>query len=78
MAGRQPEVFQCTRCANARYAAEGRANRVTFTGREKPLSRAKGMPPKTSMEYECSDCGFVGWSSHPDLVRKKLMAEVLG
>jgi len=30
------------------------------------------------MEYECSDCGFVGWSSHPDLVRKKLMAEVLG
>ena len=51
---------------------------MTLTGNEKPQKRSPGKPEVMSLQYTCDDCGFVGWSSHWELERKKRVAEVLG
>lgn len=83
MAGRGTGVpiwFKCWACRRAyarlyddasRYAFAGRGGpgRVRLTGRTRP-NVSGNRPPRASAkhrEYECLDCGHVGWSNHVDL-----------
>lgn len=78
-----PIFFQCAacrRCKGASYDTDqyrahvmkGRLGRVRLTGRSKPnpSRRRNQRCSDTSREYECLDCGHVGWSIHKDLERK--------
>ena len=68
-----PSTFQCSSCRslNGLGWPNGSASRVTLTGRTRPY-RGKGhaMTSKTAREYECGDCGHVGWSNHRHLEAK--------
>lgn len=51
-------------------------SKVFLTGREKPYHKhrhsALGVRSEsTSLEYECGECGYVGWSNHSDLRKMK-------
>lgn len=67
-------TFRCSRCRSTLNSQTdtGRKGRVVLTGKTKKHYRngryfnrhADG----TSRQYECCDCGYVGWSSHKDLI----------
>lgn len=50
------------------------SHEVFRSGKHKPYNR-KGHKNGTSWEYVC-ECGHVGWTNHPDIVRVPLMSEV--
>ncbi len=69
----QPIQFQCSACRrsrNQRLAGHGRFDRVTLTGKKRHRRRWTGQRVLANglrVQYLCSDCGHVGWSSHSDL-----------
>ena len=74
-----PRTFQCRVCrgkkagqpygsdAYYRCADHGGVWAVKLTGRTKSVRLQHG---DVSYEYECQDCGHVGWSAHYDLAWK--------
>lgn len=75
----QPISFMCSACRRNphRIWPQGFSSRVTLTGRTKEINdgRANGRSTNHRREYECTDCGHVGWSRHADLKRKADAAE---
>ena len=72
MRGR-PWVFRCTGCrrrGNRRLAIgpflEGTKLRVELLDKERHQPTARN-PDDIALKYRCSDCGHVGWSTHPTL-----------
>lgn len=72
-----PVWFRCTKCRSTLNPDRraGDITRVRLTGRERPRRRSKHHPigsrsTHVAREYECLDCGHVGWSTHVDLARK--------
>jgi hypothetical protein len=79
-----PNWFQCSACRKRKstisYGAPGYAElvrngmvgRVVLTGRTRPnQSRNRHVRiSDTVRQYQCLDCGHVGWSNHKDLERK--------
>jgi hypothetical protein len=72
----QPISFACAKC---RKRFDFFDNRCTvgrswkLTGRtRRQLGRGFNVHGwgKTAHEYECLDCGHVGWSRHPDVARR--------
>jgi len=77
----QPYFFQCSKCRrrnNSRHRSRlpYTGHQVKLTGRKKPLSRSQqgtggARVSQERREYECLDCGHVGWSRHKDLEHKE-------
>lgn len=69
----QPLTFRCTRCRRQRAdPSAGHINHVRLTGNTKDVMPSRWIRTGsriglTSREYECQDCGWVGWSRHIDL-----------
>lgn len=64
-----PIWFRCARCRKG-GGPGGFVQRVKPTGKAKPSPRpgVRGArSAKQSYQYECLDCGHVGWSNHKDL-----------
>lgn len=67
-----PVTFRCSKCKNGRDWRGGESEKgtnVRLTGETKPLSSSqlgKGNPRAMNIraQYECLDCGHVGWSRH--------------
>lgn len=69
-----PVHFMCSACRRSRGAGRGhegpvpgRAERVRLNGRRRQRDCATARHGRTLREYECLDCGHVGWSAHQDL-----------
>ena len=77
-----PNTFRCWKCrrrAGQFYGrpdmGAGRFNRVDLTGKKRERSaKAPGALGLRSSwihyQYECFDCGHIGWSNHRDLAAK--------
>lgn len=80
-----PLTFGCTKCRQTwerlrrwdRVLSNlpGRLDRVKLTGRSKPRPpgssrRAYARNLEVAFEYECLDCGHVGWSTHWHLAKR--------
>jgi predicted RNA-binding Zn-ribbon protein involved in translation (DUF1610 family) len=73
-----PAWFRCSHCRRTPHSeSRGSLDRMALTGRVRPyreITGRLGYSPRRdkpwAVEYRCLDCGFVGWSSHADLVRK--------
>lgn len=72
----QPHSFACAMCRKSMSFYENSCTvgrRYRTTGRSRPR-RSQGMNyrhwGKIAYEYECLDCGHVGWSRHPDVARR--------
>jgi len=76
-----PNVFRCTHCkvmfrSRMRHRrAEGDGTNVVRTGRTKPLlSSQKGRCHSRALlhrvEYQCLDCGHIGWTRNADIEGK--------
>ena len=69
----QPIRFQCSKCRLSRgpkLAGHGRFDRVVLTGKQRHRKRYTGLRilgGGLRVQYQCLDCGHVGWSSHSDL-----------
>lgn len=73
----QPLTFQCSNCRRIKgavrppgYIPRGYIGRVRLTGRKRfanPKGNASRRSSTHAREYECLDCGHVGWSRHTDL-----------
>lgn len=72
-----PQWFRCWNCRRTddwrNHDDRGWINRVKLTGltRENRNHRRTQRTSGLERQYECMDCGHVGWSSHVDLERKK-------
>ena len=68
----QPLHFRCSKCRKARRWPQGGKTRVKLTYRTKQINdgNARGRSTNVLREYECLDCGHIGWSRHIDLVRR--------
>jgi len=79
----QPLTFFCARCRrSATYARQYDDNHTDRVGRRyETTGRTRPQPcagrrsnhhrwPETMYEYRCLDCGHVGWSRHPDVMRQ--------
>lgn len=66
----QPLHFRCSKC-RARGASWpfGLKTRVELSGQERPIDdgNSRGRSTSTLRQYECLDCGHIGWSRHVDL-----------
>lgn len=68
-----------SRVSNFRLSGNGGKQRVKLTGRSKDASflpHARGNGSTQSREYQCLDCGHVGWSRHHDLEVLELDMEI--
>lgn len=76
----QPSQFQCFRCRRAKGALFGTMSwsfhqerggftRVSLTGKIRPRRgrTSLGTMSREDRQYQCHDCGHVGWSRHSDL-----------
>ena len=71
------------RCANCRRRDDWRnpsrvGYKVRLTGRSKPKRRKSARHTNVYLEYECADCGYIGWSSHVDLMLPRTQAKSKG
>jgi hypothetical protein len=68
----QPYWFRCSKCrSTTRGGSGGWSADVTLTGRRRPhRGKAGARNSFIDREYECGDCGHVGWSCHVDLAYK--------
>lgn len=64
-----PISFRCAKCRRRddwrNPSSKGR--RVRLTGRNKWKGKRSARHTSVYLEYECLDCGHIGWSSHIDL-----------
>ncbi len=53
---------------------KGLINHIKLTGRSKAIydSKANGRSTNTRFEYECLDCGHVGWTRHYTVLNKAI------
>lgn len=72
----QPLAFRCAECrktTNPYWNEPARGQNVRMTGRSR-AQRVRGANhhrwPDRAYEYECRDCGHVGWSRHPEAQRQ--------
>jgi hypothetical protein len=72
----QPFWFRCSNCRRNHPAHrdeprfEGRLDRVRLTGKVRTVPQASGRRVcDVVVQYECRDCGHIGWSRHVDIVR---------
>jgi hypothetical protein len=76
----QPITFQCSQCRKKNdsifrrpYLGPRTGFRVKLTGKKRPCKQgnAGGRNSRHRRQYECLDCGHVGWSRHIDLERQE-------
>lgn len=71
----QPNNLKCSRCIRHRSWRPARCGmNLKATGKERPLSKAQlgnggARVMMRQVQYECLDCGHVGWSRHKDAGR---------
>lgn len=74
----QPATFACAKCRKHPLFFERRGSRFgrryKLTGKSR-RQQSQGSNfrrwPETALQYECLDCGHVGWSRHPDVHRRE-------
>lgn len=63
----QPIFFRCSRCRRDRGPSFGWRDHVRLTGKVRHVGTFAPRMMDAAVQYECRDCGHVGWSRHFDL-----------